>query len=203
MEKKHTDRDFDNFYQTRKSLLIAFGNPVDEVVDFCKVVLQKEEKAIYYLTDNTRQEKELIFSLLEKYYQSMEKSGIEKILSVVYPDLCAYIRDYRYNIPLLDRYFSLYTYSKIINKVVPELEEIVEKQAVLREYNLLLEPRTVKMDEIDKTASQLYFMDAMGVEYLSYILAKCKDKELMANITICCANLPFHYKQKQGVCCRV
>ena len=66
----------------------------------------------------------------------------------------------------------------------------MEKQAVLREYNLLLEPRTVKMDEIDKTASQLYFMDAMGVEYLSYILAKCKDKELMANITICCANLP-------------
>ena len=127
--------------------------------------------AVFYLTDNTRQEKELIFSLLEKYYQSMEKSGIEKILSVVYPDLCAYIRDYRYNIPLLDRYFSLYTYSKIINKVVPELEEIVEKQAVLREYNLLLEPRTVKMDEIDKTASQLYFMDAMGVEYLSYILA--------------------------------
>ena len=190
LEKKHTDRDFDNFYQTRKSLLIAFGNPVDEVVDFCKVVLQKEEKAIYYLTDNTRQEKELIFSLLEKYYQSMEKSGIEKILSVVYPDLCAYIRDYRYNIPLLDRYFSLYTYSKIINKVVPELEEIVEKQAVLREYNLLLEPRTVKMDEIDKTASQLYFMDAMGVEYLSYILAKCKDKELMANVTVCCANLP-------------
>ena len=46
------------------------------------------------------------------------------------------------------------------------------------------------MDKIDKTDSQLYFMDAMGVEYLSYILAKCKEKELMANTTICCANLP-------------
>ena len=152
--------------------------------------MQKEEQAIYYLTDNTRQEKELIITLLEKYYQNTSKNEIEKILSLVYPDLYAYIRDYRYNVPLLDNYFSMYTYSKVINKVIPELEELMTQQARLREYNLILEPRTAKMDKIDKTDSQLYFMDAMGVEYLSYILAKCKEKELMANTTICCANLP-------------
>lgn len=190
LEKKHTDYDFNEFYQQRKSLLMAFGNPLNEVVDFCKVVLQKEEQAIYYLTDNTRQEKELIITLLEKYYQNTSKNEIEKILSLVYPDLYAYIRDYRYNVPLLDNYFSMYTYSKVINKVIPELEELMTQQARLREYNLILEPRTAKMDKIDKTDSQLYFMDAMGVEYLSYILAKCKEKELMANTTICCANLP-------------
>ena len=83
----------------------------------------------------------------------------------------------------------MYTYSKVINKVIPELEELMTQQARLREYNLILEPRTAKMDKIDKTDSQLYFMDAMGVEYLSYILAKCKEKELMANTTICCAKL--------------
>ena len=161
---------------------------------FCKVVLQKEEQAIYYLTDNTRQEKELIITLLEKYYQNTSKNEIEKILSLVYPDLYAYIRDYRYNVPLLDNYFSMYTYSKVINKVIPELEELMTQQARLREYNLILEPRTAKMDKIDKTDSQLYFMDAMGVEYLSYILAKCKEKELMANTTICCANFTIYHK---------
>ncbi len=190
LEKNVTDRCFNEFYQQRKSLLMAFGNPLDEVVDFCKVVIQKEEQAIYCLTDNTRQEKELIVTLLEKYYQNVSKRELEKILSLVYPDLYSYIRDYRYNIPLLDKYFSMYTHSKVINKVIPELEELMTQQAKLREYNLLLEPRTAKIDEIDRNGSQLYFMDAMGIEYLSYILDKCKEKELMTNITICCANLP-------------
>ncbi len=190
LEKKTTEEDFIAFYQQRKLLLMELGNPINEVVDFCKVVLQKEEQAIYYLTDNTIQEKELILTLLEKYYQNVSKNEIERILFVIYPDLYSYICDYQYNIPLLDEYFSMYTHSKIINKVLPQLEELVTQQAILREYNLLLEPRTVKMDKIDKTDSQLYFIDAMGVEYLSYILAKCKEKELMANVTICCANLP-------------
>ena len=186
----HTDKNFKKIYQERKRLLLALGNPIDEVVDFCKVVLQKEENAIYYLTDNTRQEKELIITLLEKYYQNEDKSTLEKILAMVYMDLCSYIKDYRYNKPLLDKYFSLYTHSKVINSVLPELEELVNEQATLREYNRLLEPRTAKIDEIDKDNSQLYFMDAMGVEYLSYILAKCKERELMVNVTICTANLP-------------
>ncbi len=190
LEKNHTDKDFIAFYQQRKLLLTELGNPINEVVDFCKVVLQKEEQAIYYLTDNTIQEKELILTLLEKYYQNVSKNEIEGILFVIYPDLYSYICDYKYNIPLLDEYFSMYTHSKIINKVLPQLEELVTQQAIVREYNLLLEPRTVKMNEIDKTDSQLYFIDAMGVEYLSYILAKCKEKELIANVTICCANLP-------------
>lgn len=190
LEKDIKDADFNEFYRQRKSLLIALGNPLDEVVDFCKVVLQKEEKAIYYLTDNTKQEKELILILLEKYYRDKTKRETEEILSAVYPDLYSYIRDYRYNIPLLDKYFSMYTHSKVINRVIPELEELMTQQAKLREYNLLLEPRTSKICEIDKSGSQLYFMDAMGVEYLSFIIDKCKEKELTANVTVCCANLP-------------
>lgn len=186
----HTDKDFIKTYQERKNLLFSLENQIDEVIDFCKVVLQKEKDAIYYLTDNTRQEKELIITLLEKYYQDEDKNTLEKILEPIYKDLYLYIKDYRYNKPLLDKYFSLYTHSKVINKVLPEIENLVNEQAILREYNLLLEPRTAKIDEIDKENSQLYFMDAMGVEYLSYILAKCKEKKLIADISICTANLP-------------
>lgn len=186
----HTDKDFNKVYQDRKDLLLSLKSPIDEVIDFCKVVMQKEKSAIYYLTDNTRQEKELIITLLEKYYQNEDKTTLEKILKSIYKDLYLYIKDYRYNEPLLDKYFSLYTHSKVINKVLPEIEKLVNEQATLREYNLLLEPRTVKIDKIDKENTQLYFMDAMGVEYLSYILAKCKERHLMADITICTANLP-------------
>lgn len=186
----YTDKDFNNVYQERKQLLLTLGNPIDEVIDFCKIVVQKGKDAIYYLTDNTRQEKELIITLLEKYYQSEDKNMLERILKSVYKDLYLYIKDYRYNKPLLDKYFSLYTHCKVINRVLPEIENLVNEQATLREYNLLLEPRTAKIDKIDKENSQLYFVDAMGVEYLSYILAKCKEQKLMANIIICTANLP-------------
>lgn len=186
----NTEERFLKIYRERKNLLHSLGNPIDEVIDFCKVVLQKEKNAIYYLTDNTRQEKELIIFLIEKYYQDIEKEELENILSMVYPDLCYYLKDYRFNKPLLDKYFSLYTHSKVINKVLPDLEELVNEQAIKREYNLLLEPRTAKIDGIDKDNSLLYFMDAMGVEYLSFILAKCKEKDLLADVTICTANLP-------------
>lgn len=181
---------FQKKYIERKQLISALGNPIDEVVDYCKFVMQKGISAIYYLTDNTRQEKELILSLIEKYYQNVNKGALEKILYRVYPDLCNYLKDYEYEIPLLDKYFSLYTQSKVINKVLPELEELVNDQAIKREYNLLLEPRAVKLDKIDKENSQVYFMDAMGVEYLAFILSKCREKKLLAQISICTANLP-------------
>ena len=190
LKRNHKDKSFKDFYQQRKSLLSDLGNPVNEVVDFCSVVIQKGTQAIYCLTDNTQQEKELILELIEKYYQEMSKRELEEILIEVYPDLYEYIKDYRFNLPLLDKYFSAYTHSKVINKIVPELEELVNEQAIRRDYNYLLEPRTAKIDEIDKTDSQLYFVDALGVEYLSFILAKCKEKQLLANTTICCANLP-------------
>ena len=188
--KDFKDPDYYEFYQERKQLLVHFSNCVDEVVDFCKMILQKEENKIYYLTDNTTLEKELIITSIGESFTNTDKKELENILSLVYPDLFAYINDYRFNIPLLDEYFSLYTHSKIINKVLPKLEEIVIEQAVRREYNLLLEPRSAVLDRIDKSNSHLYFMDAMGVEYLSYILAKCKEKGMMANIQICTANLP-------------
>ncbi|WP_273401282.1 BREX-4 system phosphatase PglZ [Traorella massiliensis] len=186
----NANEEFLNIYLERKKILNALGNPIDEVIDFCKIVLQKEKNAIYYLTDNTRQEKELIITLIEKYYQDLEKTQLENILTMVYPDLCAYIKDYKFGKSLLDKYFSLYTQSKVINKVMPELEKLVNEQAIKREYNLILEPRTVKIDEINKNNSILYFVDAMGVEYLSFILAKCKEKSLFADVTICTANLP-------------
>lgn len=186
----HGDKNFKKIYVERKNILNALGNPIDEAIDFCKVVLQKEKNAMYYLTDNTRQEKELIITLIEKYYQETEKKELQSILSTVYPDLCNYLNDYRFDKPLLDKYFSLYTQSKVINKILPELEELVDEQALKREYNLVLEPRTVKVDEIDKTNSIVYFMDAMGVEYLSFILAKCKEKDLFVDVTVCTANLP-------------
>ncbi len=188
--KDHRDKDFAKLYKQRKQLLNDIGNPPDEVTNFCGRVLREEENAIYCLTDNTRQEKELILRLIEKYYQSADRREIVEILSLVYPDLAAYLGNFNLNIPLLDEYFPLYTQSKVINRILPRLRELVREQAVRRDYNRLLQPRATQLSKLDKDNSQMYFIDALGAEYLPYIYAKCREKGLVANAVIRYANLP-------------
>ena len=193
-----SEDDFLDRYKERKQLLKDVGNPSDEVEDFCKFVLHKERKAIYYLTDNTLREKEEIIAYLGKYYGEASKDDIQEVLSVVYPDLCKYLRDYEYDEELFNpefkalfnSYFSLYNQCKVVNRIDKKFEDLVNAQAVSREYNLRLRPRADVMGEIDKSGSELYFMDAMGIEYLPFILAKCFDYNLMAEASICRANLP-------------
>lgn len=81
---------------------------------------------------------------------------------------------FRFKNELLDTYFQDYKYQKIINKLLPEFYEVVLEQAVKRGYNLILEPRSSKIEKLKTKNALLYFMDAMGVEYLGYILEECQ-----------------------------
>ena len=92
---------------------------MEEVADFCKMVAIKGIDAIYYLTDNTQKEKEMIITLLDKYGMDYGKDKLNKILKIVYPDLHAYLSEYRFKNELLDSYFSQYKYQKVINKIFP------------------------------------------------------------------------------------
>lgn len=182
--------EFTGIYERRKALLNAVGNPVDEVVDFCKIVLSKERDALYYLTDNTIQEKELVFKLLNKYGLDFDKATLLSVLERVYPDLYDYLLPYRFKNALLDGYFQDYKYQKIINKILPEFMEVVAQQAISRDYNVILQPRSSVIESIDCTQAQAYFTDAMGVEYLGFIMSRCRELGLMAKVTVCRSELP-------------
>lgn len=186
----HKSKAFASLYQERKKLLRSFSNNLSEISDYCKVVLSKGKYALHYLTDNSLREKKLIIELLDKYCFDYERSELEHILQIVYPDLYSYLSPYRFGNTLLNDYFRAYKFGKVINKILPEFEKLVTDQAVKREYNALLLPRASKVEKIDKTDTQLYFVDAMGVEYLSYLLAKCQEKGLLAHITVWMAELP-------------
>lgn len=190
LEVDVSNPNFELIYTQRKSFLDALGNPVEAVVDFCKIVLSKEQDAIYYLTDNTIQEKKLLFKLLNKYGMNYSHKQLLAVLSVVYPDLYEYLQPYYFKNKLLDDYFQDYKYQKVINKIFPEFLEVVEKQAVTREYNSILPSRSSVVEAIDTTKAQTYFTDAMGVEYLSFIMAKCREYGLMAKVTVCRSELP-------------
>ena len=185
-----SDDHFVEHYKQRKMVLQQVGNPLDEVVDFCKVVVSKNENAIYYLTDNTQKERELIFALLDKYGEKYGKQAVVDILKLVYPDLASYLAPYNFRQSLLNSYFDQYKYQKVVNRILPEFEEVVTKQADEREYNLILQPRASIVERVEKKGAQLYFVDALGVEYLSFILSQCKKLNLLAKVTVCCSELP-------------
>lgn len=182
--------DFRKKYLERKMLLSCFGNPDDEVLDYCAIVKSKGKYASYYLTDSTRMEKELIFEMLDRYALDFTRCEIESVLRNIYPDLYTYLLPFHFKNNLLNSYFQTYKYQKVINKVFPEFEALVDEQAEKRDFNLILPARTERVEAIKKTNSQLYFIDAMGVEFLGFIMEKCRQKGLIANVTVCRSELP-------------
>ena len=186
----HSSKRFWEYYRLRKMLLKQLGNPIEEVSDFCKLLTIKGKDALYYLTDNTQKEKETIFAVLDEYGREYEKDELLTVLNWVYPDLKKYLDPYRFKNTLLDSYFDDYKYQKVINKVFPEFIETVEEQATKREYNLVLQPRASLIENIDRSGAQLYFVDAMGAEYLSFIQSVCHELEIICKITVASCELP-------------
>ncbi len=190
LDKSVNDKNFWECYSSRKAVLQQMGNPSAELTSYCKVVFSKGINTICYLTDNTQKEQETIFAFLDQYGLEMNREKLIDILSKVYPALYQYLLPYRFGNALLDQYFQDYKYQKIINKILPEFESEVEEQAEKREYNYILSPRTAVIESLNRKDSQLYFMDAMGVEYLGYILSICRELNLITNITVCVSELP-------------
>lgn len=186
----HTDIDFWSKYDERKSLIDSIGAPDEEVIDYLQMLKSKESEGIYYLTDNCRLEKEKIFELLDRYAQHYSKDEVLCILRHVYPDLYDYMKPYRFRNETIYSYFQDYKYQKITNKMSPEFLAVVEKQAIDRDYNLWLSPRSEKIEALNKNGARLYFIDALGVEYLSFILARCKSMHMLADVLICRCELP-------------
>lgn len=177
-------------YRQRKDLLQNIEIKSSIVSDFCKYVLTKENDAIYYLTDLTQQEKELIVELLSKMSEDADKNSIVKMLDFVYPELASYLRKYKSDNDFITEYFDDYKFNKVTNRITPEFMKVVDDQAKKREYNILLPARLYVLSKKDIGKSKLYFIDAMGVEFASYIQDKCFDLNLSCDIEFARCNLP-------------
>lgn len=186
----HKNTEFTKLYAERKEILKGFVDSLEEVVDYCKVVSVKEENAIFYLTDQTQIEKERIIEWLDMYGQNYSMSEIAEILKVVYPGLADYLSGYRFRNELLDTYFENYKYQKVINKILPSFELVVEEQAEQKSFVSILPTRSSIVDKLNLSNSHVYFFDALGVEFLGYIQAKCNKYGLSANITCARCELP-------------
>lgn len=180
-------------YNDRKMVLASLrpkgGEPL-EAGRFVNIAKEKGKAALYFMSDKTRIERETIFHLLDKYGQSFSFSQLDELLSHIYPALHTYLTPYHFSWDFLNSYFQKYKYSKLINHIDENLCHMMEEQAVNRDYYSQLPTRTEKTELVSMDHAELWFMDAMGGEYLGYILAKCQEMHMHAKVTVCHCELP-------------
>lgn len=183
---QHTSEAYQNLYQERKEFLRSHAEV--DVSEFVRDSREKGSSRIYYLTDNTVLERQAI--LEEAAHHELKKST----LAGVYPALAAYLNEYQFSCSegeLLTQYFRDYKRQKINNRLEPDfLQKVVELSVPgNRRYNSL-PTRNLLVDKAAGESAGLYWIDALGVEYLGYIKTIAKDLGLWLEIQIGRATLP-------------
>ncbi len=184
-----TSPDYIISYQTRKRIVGKISDDVALRV-FCDQLLTDQYESIYYLTDNTIFEKERIFQIIDANKESLDEENLINILKLVYPDLGHYLSPYSFRSGFLTSYFTQYKFLKVTNKITENFYNMVNDQSIKHEFFKLLDTRASIIDSIDKHSTQLFFIDALGVEYISLILEECKRLGMSANVHIGRCELP-------------
>ena len=188
----HKSVDYWTVYRNRKLVVAGMQSYTDAIDSFRKQAYGKGKDALYYMTDLNKEEKEQTIDLLDRYGKTMTVDEIVAILKNTYPALSLYLAPYFTGNDYLDKYFELYKYGKVSNIIPDELREMVEYQAKEHEFLELLKPRSYIIDSlnIDGNSAILYFMDALGVEFLSYIQNKCYENGLTFQANVARCDLP-------------
>lgn len=182
----HTADGFHQLYQERKMFLRQHSEI--DIGEYVRDSLVKDADRIFYLTDNTTAEKHSIIE--EASRRNLDIEAIEG----VYPDFAAYLSDYSFPDPeqeLFTRYFSEYKRQKVKNKLNEEFLQLVLDISLpgQRKYNSL-PTRNMLMLGMKEEKSGLFWIDALGVEYLGYIKNLAKQLGLWLEIRIGRASLP-------------
>lgn len=178
------DKRFQKFYSDRKKLVSKF--PESDIANFVINNRKDISTSIYRLTDNTRTEREEIIAWIAK-------NRIPSRLSEIYPALSAYLKQYVFNCGelsnLLTDYFEAYKRQKVSNTLEECFLRKVDYLAKNRIFNRL-PTRNEIIDQLNKFDSFLYWIDALGAEYLAYISDLVHARGLSISIKIVRAELP-------------
>lgn len=184
----HTDKRFTGFYADRKVLLEKIPEP--DIADFVFNNRVKETESVYKLTDGTKAEREEVIAWVSK------NGFIPEIVSI-YPALIEYKKRYVFKCPgnddlaeLLTDYFEKYKEQKISNVLDDEfLKQVDDLAHPPRKFNHL-PTRDELLEGFDKSESFLLWLDALGVEYLAFIVKRTQERGLSVSIKIARAELP-------------
>ena len=196
-----TDVEFDRYYFERKRLIAQLPENLPLIKKYCDKLGRHQKNEIFYLTDGSTLEKYNFVRCLSIYDFSIgEISRATRSMSKM---LYLYMQDFLFDaintkLPESDSefrddltaYFKEYKLQKLTNRIFPEFLKKVGQYAISpRPYNKL-QPRSSIISHMDKKNTQLFFFDALGVEYLSFILAKCEEYGLVSEVAIGHCELP-------------
>lgn len=180
----HKDPNFRIMYEDRKRIIKEF--PEEDIAIFVKANEFDPEESIYRLTDNTLLERKTIIKWIVHH-------GICEAISDVYPALIEYLRKYIFDGVLaeeLTEYFDAYKKQKVMNAIDENFMVLVEKHASNLSYALLPTRDNAIKAIANKDSAYLYWIDALGVEYLSYVTALAKKKGLSIHIDVVRSDIP-------------
>lgn len=189
-------REFEKYCEGRKRLLEGQAIPATWVSEYQDAIAQKGRDAIWYLFAGTAWEEKMLFQCLADYDYTKEE--VMGVLKTQFPDLFAYMKSFTFTmhqkvperlVPLLTKYFDDYKWQKLMNHLTPDFKAQVNTLAEHRVYNQF-PIRSLALSQMKKENTMMYFVDALGVEYLSYISEKCKTYGLLLSIQVVHGELP-------------
>lgn len=197
---RYDDALFRQCYTERKRLIDMLPENLNLQDLYCSKIGIYQKDSIYYLTDTSEKEELAFMQCLETYDYSEDE--LLRITEVAFPAIYSYLQKFTFNITntkvptgeeefrdVLTKYFEKYKRQKLTNRIYPDFLQEVEQYATERPYNKL-QARSTIVSKMDRSNAQLYFFDALGVEYLGFIQEKCEHYGLVIEISIGRCELP-------------
>ncbi|GHV54674.1 hypothetical protein FACS1894216_15180 [Synergistales bacterium] len=179
-------KQFAEMYNSRKTLLKELKD--SDIAAYVTETKIKGSERIHYLTDNTQVERQAVIECLNG------QTSVPEIIKEIYPAIYEYLRVFSFTGEkggILTEYFTEYKQLKLTNRIPADFHDKVLAFAIdgNRPYNSL-STRGEVLDRIDKTNASLYWIDALGVEYLGYIQNRANTLGLQILVHTVRANLP-------------
>ena len=196
-----TDPYFEQYFTERKKLIKLLPENTVLQDEYCQKLGKYQRNEIFYLTGDNSSEKYEFMRCLATYddYTDDEISRAAKNVS---PLLSMYLNEFVFDITNtklsdsdgelrgeLTTYFNEYKKQKLTNHVYPQFLSLVDSYANSRPYNKL-RPRSSIISHMDKKNARLFFFDALGVEYLGFIISECEKLGLVIEVSVGHCELP-------------
>lgn len=201
LEVAPQDLDFSVFLRQRSRILHTSEENHVLMKQFCNHALCKGRDILLYLSDSTEEERvAMIHALCVHHY---EQNELMNMLQSSAPNLALYLSKFTFNEvntkipntdaeirPLMTEYFQQYKFQKLTNHQDTNFLELVQTAADGRIYSKLQARAAILKKIKDKDQVQPYFFDALGVEYLGYIISKAEMYGMHCDCSIGHCNLP-------------
>ena len=174
------------FCRQRREILKDFLPPCIpkylEKLKNLKQVKNQPTEGLKYLTDNTIEEHHAAIEFLQGAV------NVPAILPQIYSALSEWLAPYDFGNKKINAYFQRYKKIKLCNLDDENFKNLVKVFAKKKLYQKF-ETRRAILEQIKKPA-KLYWLDALGVEYLNYIKVCAAKLNLYFEIKVAHAELP-------------